>query len=54
MDWSNPKNKDIEDKHKEYIELIMEKEDVNVEIILRELEIKKLCADNDGIEEICT
>ena len=33
----------MEDKHKEYIELEMKKADVNVEIILRELEIKKLC-----------
>ena len=54
MDGVIPRTKTLEDKHKEYIELIPEKEDVNVEIILRELEIKKLCADNDGIEEICT
>ena len=44
----------LEDKHKEYIQLVMEKEEVEVEIILRELEIKKLCGDNDGIEGICT
>jgi len=54
VDGAIPRTKTLEDKHKEYIELIMEKEDVNVEIILRELEIKKLCANNDGIEEICT
>jgi len=54
LDGVITRTKTLEDKHKEYIELIMQKEDVNVEIILRELEIKKLCGDNDGIEGICT
>jgi len=54
VDGVIPRTKTLEDKHKEYIELVMKKEDVNVEIILRELEIKKLCGDNDGIEGICT
>ncbi|MBT04152.1 MAG: hypothetical protein CMA92_00040 [Euryarchaeota archaeon] len=54
VDGSIPRTKMLEDKHKEYIQLVMEKEEVEVEIILRELEIKKLCGDNDGIEGICT
>ena len=54
VDGVIPRTTSLEDKHKEYIELEMKRADVNVEIILRELEIKKLCAYNDGIEEICT
>ena len=54
VDGLIPRTNMLEDKHKEYIQLVMEKEEVEVEIILRELEIKKLCGDNDGIEGICT
>jgi len=48
------RTKTLEDKHKEYLELIMEKEEVDVEITLRELEIKKLCGSNEGIDGVCT
>ena len=47
------RTKALEDKHKEYLDLVMEREEVDVEITLRELEIKKICGSNDGIEGIC-
>lgn len=54
VDGAITRTKTLEDKHKEYLELIMEKEEVDVEITLRELEIKKLCGSNEGIDGVCT
>jgi len=54
IDGKIARTKSLADKHKEYLDLVMQKEDVSSEITLRELEIKKLCGANDGIEGICT
>ena len=43
----------LENKHEEYINLIVEKEEITAEIFTRELEIMKACGDNEGIEGIC-
>ncbi len=53
VDGAVSRTKALVDKHTEYLDLVMEKEEVNVEITLRELEIKKLCGFNDGIDDIC-